>query len=175
MFLPPENFGKKSSFPTGGNGGGGLGGATGVNPHLRIMAPLTFDSEGLSIDFQVAIGVRRNHAEVLLKVSTENGELTAEEWEDKIGKPFPASIIEVEIQKYKEDKHARMKAMQNLRVEAGTPKEENGTTLQLTKTKRFGAWKGFILETLEATGYVFEGKVKVKLLDSQVECVITVQ
>lgn len=175
LLLPPENFGRKASMPTPPPGGGGNKGHAGDNARFTITSPLSYSSDSISMDFELYCGKKSNTAQITLKISSENGEIKANDWESKVGSAFPAQISNVTFTKYRPEK--KKGGYRNLVFSLSPSKtnyEKDGMAFFLIKSKAYSAWNSIGIEVPECTGYTICGRLTIKLSDPQLQCVVTI-
>lgn len=102
VFLPPEGFGNFGGVPKPPKPSSG-GGSTSTGKHARFISFSSpqFEGELVRIDFELfsGTGKKTKSIDVTLRISTESGEVDADNWEDDngIGTQFPLELIKVTI------------------------------------------------------------------------------
>lgn len=176
ILLPPENFGRKAGMqspPQGGNGGG-MSGTAGDNPRLNIVSPLKYSNGKTVIEYELYCGRKKPFVQVEIRISSENGDISASEWESQVEKAFPVQVDDVRIKQCRAEKGASFYQPGHLTVtRTETAASEKSVELQLIRSKKFSSWTGFVVELPAMTGYTVRGEISVVNSDSNMQCALT--
>lgn len=91
-FLPPRGYGRR---PNGTNGSGSAGGgrASSARDILLNVSDQVFGDNYVQVRYQLSLKKGTQKAFIYFKVHTSSSAMTASEWEQYFGKPFPVTLI----------------------------------------------------------------------------------
>lgn len=135
LLLPPENFGKKPSSGTGKT----LGGGQHLEKHKNVLfgydaSKTKYSSNGMSVKLMLKSRGPIKSTGVRLAIDSENGAISSEDWENRMGLYMPFEIAESEIAVLKYDEEITSFKF-NL-SKKNDKEQEQGITCILRKTDK---------------------------------------
>lgn len=167
--LPPIGFGRKASTkPSGSSGSTTVSKGNGAS--LKIYEKLTtFSEEGVNIKFHVKALENITNLTVEVGIATENGKITANEWENILLKELPFKVSTIKIENLKKDKQ-EVATNIILNSDSNEAKILN-LNFEMINSKR-GSQYGFMITSNDNLKYEVEGIITIKALEKGIRTVL---
>lgn len=167
--LPPIGFGKRASLkPSNSSGTTTVSKSNGVS--LKIYEKFTtFSEEGVNIKFSVKSMGKAINLTVEVGISTENGKITANEWEETLLKELPFKVSAIKIEKLKKDEE-EVDTNIILNYDSVESKLENLTFNIINSTR--GILYGFTITNNDNAKYEVEGIITIKAFEKGIRTVL---
>lgn len=178
--LPPAGFTYWDSATGGSRGIGGTGGDSAkpatqkrlslVNrsPHATIKqnGALLFKNDGIEIPVQISFGMKDKVC-IEMRVDSEMGDIVGNDWENRIGHPFPIVVKAFIFERAFYGKGKKCKTILEKEQIYKDKGNFGGVLIEFNKTEEYGICNGFTLNAPNPDYYIIEGRIQCEMNNVQ--------